>query len=443
MDRLVYEPFKAIMKGDILKETRAKGPYIIVIDGLDECEDKRGVEELIDHMFDFFERHPTIPLRVFISSRVEQHIRARLEIDGVRLSDLDSYGTRDDIKKLLEASFHAVAKRDRVIRAYVQAHGQWPTKSDMDRLMQHIGESFVLASLIFKFIMHPAAEDDPSTPMERLPRTLKMHGLDSLYAQTLSRSQHLSHFRNIISTIALLHRPLPIVGISDLLGIEVFEVVRVLLNLQAIIHVPRTDGEGSVTLCHRSLRGFLTTESRSGSFFVPPSFHLHLSYHLVSSLFETLKVDGPAYDYVMWYLKDHWREAFAQSYARSTNEIDQLKAPQSLHANRLPYCAFLCDMFFFSLFLQHPLNSDDTAYLLTECAKQLALAAECPGRCSTLWLETGVDFHLRGTVQNDLQRASTAVCAKCSKALAHRSRSNIREDWVYHLNPVRALDPEL
>ncbi|RXW15567.1 hypothetical protein EST38_g10287 [Candolleomyces aberdarensis] len=302
MEHLVYEPFKAIMKGDVLNEARAKGAFIIVIDGLDECEDKRGVEELIDHMLSFFKQHPTIPLRVFIASRVEQHIRARLEVDGVWLSDLNSYRTWDDIETFLHASFHDVAKRDRVIRAYVQAHGEWPTQSDMYRLMKHIGESFILASLIFKFVVHPATEDDPSTPMERLPRTLQMNGLDSLYIQTLSRSQHLYHFSNVISTIALLRYPLPIAGISRLLGIEVFEVVRVLLNLQAIIHVPGTDDEGTVTLCHTSLRDFLTTESRSGSFFVSPSFHLHLSYHLVSSTFEGLKVktDEPVCDYHCW-----------------------------------------------------------------------------------------------------------------------------------------------
>ncbi|RXW19975.1 hypothetical protein EST38_g5877 [Candolleomyces aberdarensis] len=428
MERLVYEPFKAVMKGDFIEEARAKGPFVIVIDGLDECEDKRGVEELIDQMLDFFKQHPTIPLRFFIASRVEQHIRARLEVSGVRLSNLDSYKTQSDIYKFLHASFHAASKRDRVIRAYAQAHGEWPTKLDMDNLLQHIGSSFVLASSIFKFIVYPAAEDDPSTPMERLPRTLQMNGLDGLYMQTLSRSQHLSYFRNIISTIALVRRPLSVVEISGLLGIEVFEVVRVLLNLQAIIHVPGSDEEDSVTLCHTSLRDFLTTESRSGPFFVPHSFHLHLSYHLVSSATKNSKVHEPAYDNYVWRLKDHWQEGFSQTYPRNlTNEIEHFKAPRSLHANRLPYRAFLCDMFFFSLFLERFRASSDTLYLLTQCAKQLALVAECPGDRFRPWLETGMYYPVKAdgliciaqltertykTVQHDLRRASSAIYAK-------------------------------
>jgi hypothetical protein len=114
--------------------------------------------------------------------------------------------------------------------------------------------------------------------MDRLPLTLTMDpGLDTLYAKTLSRSQHLPHFPDVISTMAFLVEPLPIVGIAELLGIESFEVVRVLVNLQAIIHVPGTD-DLPVTMCHTSLRDFLTTENRSGCFFTPPSYHLYLLY---------------------------------------------------------------------------------------------------------------------------------------------------------------------
>ncbi|RXW15223.1 hypothetical protein EST38_g10634 [Candolleomyces aberdarensis] len=306
LERLVYKPFQSAVN-----KVPTKGPFIIVIDGLDECEDKRGVEEFIDQMLDFFEEYPDIPLRIFVASRVEQHIRERLETDMVRLGNLDSHSARKDIERFLQVSFQTAAKRDRVIRAYVRARGPWPTQSNMNKLMDHIDGSFVLASTTFKYIVQPATEEDPTTPMDRLPLTLEMNGLDGLYAQVLARSQHLAHFHEIMSTIALLERPLPIVGIAGLLGIEAFEVIRVLMNLQAIIHVPGTDEEGKVTLCHTSLRDFLTTESRSGCFSVPPSFHLHLSYCSFSLIFQP----GPRSSGILDY---EWRAewlAFAKSEA--------------------------------------------------------------------------------------------------------------------------------
>ncbi|KAJ2936890.1 hypothetical protein H1R20_g206, partial [Candolleomyces eurysporus] len=112
--------------------------------------------------------------------------------------------------------------------------------------------------------------------MDRLPLALKMNpGLDGLYAQTFARSEHLPHFLDIISTIALLEEPLPTSGIAELLGMSTYKVVDVLVNLQAIIQVPGTD-DIPVTLFHTSLRDFLTTQSRSGRFFAHPRHHVRL-----------------------------------------------------------------------------------------------------------------------------------------------------------------------
>ncbi|KAJ2913678.1 hypothetical protein MD484_g6732, partial [Candolleomyces efflorescens] len=287
LDRLVLSPFQTLFEQGALTDS-TKGPFLIVIDGLDECEDKDGVEEFIEHILNFFDKNPTIPLRVFIASRVEQHIRICLETEGVVLGNLDSHSAQRDIEIFLEASFETLAKRDRVVKAYIRTRGPWPTPADKGELVQHIDGSFVLASTMFRYIVQPPTKEDPMTPMQRLPLTLGVNGLDGLYAQTLrvAQSQHLPHFRSIISTVALLWHPLSIAKISTILGIESFETVRVLMNLQAIIHVPGTDEEGEVTMCHTSLRDFLTTESRSGPYFVPPSFHLYLSYYCFSSLIE-------------------------------------------------------------------------------------------------------------------------------------------------------------
>jgi hypothetical protein len=385
LDLLILHPFQTVLSTGALGETLAKGPFFIVVDGLDECEDKQGVEEFIDHMLAFFKQHPSIPLRLFIASRVEQHIRERLEIGGVQLGNLDNHSPDHDIEKYLHVSFQRAAKRDHVIRAYVKAHGQWPVKSDLNELIKHIGGSFVLASTIFKFIIQPATKADPWTPMERLPLTLKMNGLDGLYAQTLARSQHLPHFHNIISTIALLKEPLTIVEIANLLGIQTFEVVHVLLNLQAIIHVPGTDDQGRVTLCHTSLHDFLTTERRSGIFFVPRSFHLYLSYHCFSSIFDTgANAKGPLLHYGQGHYIGHWKAC-----DEPIDEIEQSKANQSLFVGRMSSHAFLCTLLWYSLMLDaSELGDPSLLDLLTKCAQHFALAVECPDtRRTRRWLE--------------------------------------------------------
>ncbi|KAJ2924227.1 hypothetical protein H1R20_g12858, partial [Candolleomyces eurysporus] len=430
LDLLILSPFRAVIDQGILRNALAKGHFLIVIDGLDECGDKQGVEAFINHMLKFFEEHPNIPLRIFIASRVEQHIRERLETDGVLLGNLDSHPPWKDIAKFLQTSFQTIAMRDHIIRAYVRTHGPWPTKPDMDKLIKHINGSFILASTMFKCIVQTPTKKNPATPMERLPLTLEMNGLDGLYAQELARSEHLPHFRNIISTIALIFKPLAIVGIAELLGIEAFEVIRVLLSLQAIVHVPGTDEEGKVTLCHTSLRDFLTTESRSKTFFVPPSFHLHLSYYCFTSSIKS--GSGRAYDYGRGRFDDHWRSFLDSEACNFINEIEQLKAFQPLVVDKLPYHAFLCSMFFYSL----PLTSQSVngkSYLLTECTNQLALAVECPDHYTRLWLDEDFRYAVytpshtvqltertHKGLQQGLQRASTAIHANFPDILEHQ-----------------------
>ncbi|KAJ2920939.1 hypothetical protein H1R20_g16155, partial [Candolleomyces eurysporus] len=132
----------------------------------------------------------------------------------------------------------------------------------------------------------------PPTPMDRLPLALKMNpGLDGLYAETLSRSKYLPYFSDIISTIALLGAPLPTSGIAELLGIHTYEVVNVLVNLQAIIRIPGTD-DIPVTLCHTSLRDFLTTQDRSGDFFAHPFHHVRLFIRCIEYELKLLRQDS-------------------------------------------------------------------------------------------------------------------------------------------------------
>ncbi|RXW11705.1 hypothetical protein EST38_g14150, partial [Candolleomyces aberdarensis] len=263
MQSLVYGPLKTAMERSLIGPLGGH-PLLIVIDGLDECEDKEEIQELIEGMLMFFVDNPFIPLRVFITSRVEQHIQSHLKAPGVRLVNLVDNCTDDDIATFLDVLFENEASRNPVIQAYVGEHGEWPAPHDKQKLVQHIGGSFILASSVYKFIIGSTGQPgSPTTPMDRLPLALAMHpGLDGLYAETLRRSQDLPHFPDIIATIALLEVPLPTSGIAELLGISTYKVVSILVNLQAIIQVPETN-DIPVTLFHTSLRDFLTTQSRS------------------------------------------------------------------------------------------------------------------------------------------------------------------------------------
>jgi len=57
---------------------------VIVIDALDECDDKDLMAEFIEVIIDAFQENPRLPFRIFVTSGVEEHVRRKLETSAAR-----------------------------------------------------------------------------------------------------------------------------------------------------------------------------------------------------------------------------------------------------------------------------------------------------------------------------------------------------------------------
>lgn len=243
------------------------GPFLVVIDGLDECEDYEDVAEFIDQLFDFFARNPHFPLRFIIASRVEEHIRKRIQRNEVRLENLRNHIPDDDILKVVRHAFKAAAQSNLVIRS----HGkEWPSEEDVRALIKRADGSFVFIRTMLDFILGSNFyRSDGTTPMDRFEIALGMNlGLDGLYTNTLQRAQDIPEFQDVVLTLALLLEPLSISLLSRLLNIPRSRIVHVLIPLQSIIHIPEDD-ETNIAFFHTSLRDFLLQAQRSAHLFPP------------------------------------------------------------------------------------------------------------------------------------------------------------------------------
>ncbi|TEB23324.1 hypothetical protein FA13DRAFT_1798123 [Coprinellus micaceus] len=175
---------------------------------------------------------------------------------------------------IVDETFKEAARASRVVRAY---GGEWPSADQRRQLVKHANGSLIAISTLLKFILGDTG--DGKTPNHRLERALDLAvGLDELYVEILSRSQHLTPLPH--HHIDGSPRPVsvcPFARLSKLLGIEKGGVTTVLVGLYAIVHVPE-DNLAPVTLFHSSLREFLTAEDRSKAFYVPPTQHKDLAY---------------------------------------------------------------------------------------------------------------------------------------------------------------------
>ena len=274
--KLIIEPIR--VAGDVLVQMKP----IIVIDALDECDDRKLMKEFIESIIGTFEGDHRLPLRVLITSRVEEHIQYALEAPAAlsavhRLSLTQAeFDARRDIRSFFQE--HLSDLRDRKRRTVMRdVSPPWPSQNDLDSLAKKSDGSFLFATILIHLI---GAEG--TLPQDNLRKALIAdNGLDPLYMQVLTdalRDDNVDRakFERVIGTVLLLRAPISIAFLAHLLQLECGDIVQTLIGLQSVLIIPDGDDQ-PIRLFHTSLRDFLTSPERSGDFFIPPVRHLWIT----------------------------------------------------------------------------------------------------------------------------------------------------------------------
>ena len=257
---------------------------ILVIDALDECDDKTGMAAFINVLINASSGKSPLPFRVLLTSRVEEHIQKRFNNSGAQsvlyYLDLANYDARLDIQVYFEKEFSCIY--DQNIRMMQRLSKPWPSVEDLAVLLNQAGSSFAFATTLIQYVGgHPM-------PHKALQQLLESgaDGLDPLYKQVLSSASRTAALHQILGTIMILEDNQSVSFLSNLLHLQHEEIIHELLGVQSIIQIPGCDDQ-PIMLYHTSLRDFLTTKSRSEQYFIdPPLQHLHLAIHCLKHLAE-------------------------------------------------------------------------------------------------------------------------------------------------------------
>ena len=249
-------------------------PRVIIVDALDECDDRQEIAEFIDIVACAFQESQTpLPLRFFFTSRVEEHIRSKFAaspaLDVTYCLNLQKFSAGNDICMFLRSRFASIYQQKR--RQIGNISLPWPSQPDLDELVTKSMGSFIFAFTLVNFV-----NDGSDLPHRKLQTALQSHsGLDPLYTQVLESASHSHHFTRVLQTIIIIVTPISIIDLAYLLQIDSGDVIHALQGVQSIIMVPKDD-EQPVRLLHTSLRDFLTTQARSQHLFINPAT-CHLS----------------------------------------------------------------------------------------------------------------------------------------------------------------------
>jgi hypothetical protein len=264
----------------------------IVVDALDECEDKEPVSEFLSALALHVDNMPTV--RFFITGRPEDRIRSGFKLPSLRtkelpLHDVDSAIVDSDIKSFIAYRLDEIATRRRQAIS-----GQWPSDRDIAIILKKTSGLFIIASVILRFI------DSPSTsPQKRLelivePQESTIYegrsGIDVLYHQIVSAGvEHadeddpvfFDQLHLVVGSIVLALKPLPRASLAEILEMTPQDIWMILTHLHSVLVMPESESE-PIRILHKSFADFITDKERcpdARHFVDAPRHHSELGIH--------------------------------------------------------------------------------------------------------------------------------------------------------------------
>ncbi|QRW26131.1 Vegetative incompatibility protein HET-E-1 [Rhizoctonia solani] len=256
-EKLLHEP---------LQQTRDSMPdnLVVVIDALDECEDRNGVELILDTLFCYAGQ---VPLKFLVTSRPEQDIYDKMSAnahcrDILHLHEIEKSLVRTDIELYLAEELARLS----------------PSRSEIEQLAQRSGTLFIYAATLVRYISGKRSRDARRRLLSVLditsePLKKQTHQIDALYTAVLNSAlsedgleDKLEDIRLVLWTVLLAQEPIGLETIANLAGIgSRRRVAQALPSLRSVLH--QSERTELVSTLHASFPEFMLDSERSKKHF--------------------------------------------------------------------------------------------------------------------------------------------------------------------------------
>ncbi|KAJ7146553.1 hypothetical protein C8R44DRAFT_16520 [Mycena epipterygia] len=282
-------------------------PLILLIDGLDECENAQVQQTILLLIGNAVSQHPST-FRFLVASRPEPHIRETLAESSFRYNSVNIKQSFEDVQHYFRDEFA------RIHREHSETMGSiptpWPSSNILKMLVEKSSGYFIYASTVIKFI-----DDKNFRPTDQLDiiqnlanddsdeSDLPFEPLDKLYTQILcgvpTRSR--SKLCNILCIIANFR--LSICHIEQLLDLRSGDVRLTLRNVHSVLDLGSEDNH--ITVHHASFLDFLLDRQRSSIFYIGPDsvHHTNVAHPILKVL--SWEVSDPQAG-ITWNLEKVW-----------------------------------------------------------------------------------------------------------------------------------------
>jgi len=273
----IVEPFPGIVTRDM----QGSWPRLVVIDGLDECQNPDVQCELL-RVIAHAIPHIPYPLRFLITSRPESHITRVFDHDrDLQTGMIHRYNLSydpdadADIRKFLKTEFKEIC-RVHPLAEYLPR--DWPGRKSISGIVERSSGHFIYASTVIKYIRSPKHRPD-----DRLKVILRLQPprdqdrpyaqLDALYSFILQVVESPDQLEKICLVLGILYFQSREVGFFGPRGYSNRRIIEWILELRAgdlvllidpILSLITIDKSGTVEIFHKSLFDYLLDPSRGG-----------------------------------------------------------------------------------------------------------------------------------------------------------------------------------
>ncbi|KAJ8076200.1 hypothetical protein PM082_000618 [Marasmius tenuissimus] len=162
LEAALEEQFRELVIEPTLKWSRQRalwgspvGPHVVILDGLDECDEEETTLQILAIIQSAYERIPQYPLRFLICSRPEAWIREAFVDERLRTLSktiaLDETFMPDrDIRQYYLHHFREIASSPKYNQ--VPFPSSWPSQRELDILVERLCGQFVYAATVIRFI---------------------------------------------------------------------------------------------------------------------------------------------------------------------------------------------------------------------------------------------------------------------------------------------------
>jgi len=255
-------------------------PFVIIIDGLDECQGFDIQSGLVKSLVAAFRDSP-LCIRILIASRPEVHLQSTFITSSIkphlsRLALSSEYFPQTDIFRFLKESFDKI-RREHPLASYIPS--PWPSVGVLREITQKSSVQFIFASTTVKYI----GGDPHQLPHRRLDvirrlqppkgeKDMPYAELNSLYHHVLSNVDNIEAVKLVLGTLIIVNPEFfyeEIINsthkMDNWLSWQPGEAEACLSQLASVIEC---GADGKISILHASLSEFLLDHPRSQQFYL-------------------------------------------------------------------------------------------------------------------------------------------------------------------------------